>query len=87
MSKELEALEGIRLVMKKEFNFPLNLTEEYKIIQEALKHNEPMKVLEKQKVSCGLSIILNGICPNCHHQIHNNQKFCDECGKSLDWNK
>ena len=89
MSKELEALNylvNLAVVGNKENNRGKVFTSE-EIISQALKHNEPMKVLEKQKVSCGLSIILNGICPKCHHQIHNNQKFCDECGKSLDWSE
>ena len=80
MSKELEALEGIRLVMKKEFNFPINLTEEYKIIQEALKRNEPMKV--------ETTPYRTNKCPICHHTLSvSNQKYCDECGKALDWTK
>jgi hypothetical protein len=34
--KELEALERIRETLKKDINFPLNLTEEYSILKKAL---------------------------------------------------
>ena len=99
MSKELEALEelfGIAAYCNCNLDgMDETQLEKYdkkcenikKIIEQALKRNEPMKVKEKQKVFCGLSIILNGICPKCHHQIHNNQKYCDNCGKALDWTK
>ena len=38
-----EALNNLRSAMKKELNFPLNLTEEYKIINQALTELKKLK--------------------------------------------
>ena len=40
-----EALENIRITLKKDFNFPLNLTEEYKTIKADL---DQLELLEKK---------------------------------------
>ena len=43
-----EALNNLRSAMKKELNFPLNLTEEYKIINQALTELEELKRVVKR---------------------------------------
>ena len=91
MSKELEALNDIRKVLEEAYKFPLNLTPQYKFIYEALKRNEPMKVI-KDTVINGVCLDYN--CPHCKERIDNDKyskdqyyliKHCISCGQKLKW--
>jgi hypothetical protein len=65
MSKELEALENIRKTLRDDLNFPFNLTEEYKIIKQALTPMKP-KVKIIYGGTCGINYEQH-LCPTCEH--------------------
>lgn len=75
MNKELEALNDIRKVLEEAYKFPLNLTPQYKFIYEALKRNEPMKVI----------VGFFDYCPKCGETLRRFHIYCYNCGQKLDW--
>lgn len=88
MSKELEALNDIRKVLEESYHFPLNLTNEYKIIKEALKRNEPMKVVFTRLTNALTEDFWDEpTCPKCKSLVIDEDKFCRECGQALDRSK
>ena len=87
MSKELEALQNIRQVLRDDFEFPFNLTPEYGIILEALKRNEPMKIDLKTKYALPYSRTYYE-CPKCGKTvIISSYNYCPRCGQKLDWSE
>jgi len=89
MSKELEAFRKLmeRLsnnVTIKEWdlcNKDMQIVEDF--IEQALKHQEPMKVLKSNNTG-----IFSGKCGSCgewFHKIDGRLDFCHKCGQKLDW--
>ena len=76
MSKEIQALELLvtQGLISAGYDFTKE-TKEYKIIKQALKRNEPIKVF-------------GGCCGNCNYLTHafvDNPNYCSKCGRKLDW--
>lgn len=102
MSKELEVLlrieETINVGLKDQVFFEglgvtVNLDKEALLndvnyIREALKRNEPMKVIFTR-----IGNDITGIswdeptCPKCKSLVSDAEKFCSECEQKLDWGK
>ena len=76
MSKELEALESIKNHCKHYYDANLSGLGAYKIVEHALKRNEPMKPTKDGE---------HHRCPKCAHIVDNH--YCSDCGQSLDWGK
>lgn len=53
----------------------MDATEEYKGLIEKAKIKKPIR-----DEYCGFT---SYECPNCHHDISNEQKYCDKCGQRL----
>lgn len=77
MSKELEALEWFGNNAKIHYAFGDIAVDNFKILHQALKRNEPMKVMHGD---------IN-YCPNCGERLFDGveQNYCDVCGQKLDW--
>ena len=88
MSKELEALESIKNHCKHYYDANLSGLGAYKIVEEALKRNEPMKPLLKEM---GFEHY-NLYCPSCKEYIGYRRnsvrqlftrKYCPDCGQCI----
>lgn len=85
MNKELEALEAlenIRQVLRDDFDFPFNLTPEYRIIFKALKRNESIKPRTKKQIQ---TVFKLRACSVCDTTIEKEFVYCPCCGQKLDW--
>ena len=75
MSKELEALERQKVNVKelRRIKF-VEYSDDFALIKEALKRNEPMKPIKDKE---------NYRCARCHHMVDNH--YCSDCGGAVDW--
>jgi len=95
--KAKEALHNLHSIMKKELNFPLNLTEEYKIINQAIDEFEILKERDMAKTLIITPIDDGGIiatCPVCKEKYIFNEynlgceiNFCSTCGQAVKWER
>ena len=77
MNKELEALKRIKQHCEHYYDALLGEMEEYQLIEQALKLNEPMKPNYGGKFPQ---------CPVCKKLLHSIwQKHCDNCTQAIDW--
>ena len=86
MNKELEALKRIGVLeIKNNISFGYTVgyggiviasTKDYRTVAEAIKRNEPMKVIKEHK---GYS------CPKCNVSVFDEYNYCYDCGQALDW--
>jgi len=90
MNKELEALATIEELAfyLSVTNTPKNnkiLAQADKILRQALKRNEPMKVDMMEFELCSGELLFR--CPNCRRtwHLHYGDTFCKDCGQRLDW--
>ena len=89
MSKELEALQRMRYYNPDPEDFDTyDIEKDYKVIQKALKRNEPMKVKTKRiKVSID-AYRIDDYCPTCDEELFKTDiSYCPKCGQKLDWDK
>lgn len=90
MSKELESLKNIRadIIDYRDLieGSSYSTDEDYEIVLEALKRNEPMKAIytriEDYKTG---NFWDEPTCPKCKSFVIDGDKFCSECGQKLDW--
>lgn len=79
-----EALEAIRINLKSTYGFPLNLTNEYKILNKLTERDTPKATIKKIKV-----IYTQHKCPVCACRLEmiplEEVNFCPKCGQRLDW--
>ena len=86
MSKELEALNRMVSFDKKCEFIPQQLKDDFQLIEQALKRNEPMKV--KKVLICDDPMIIVHHCPNCDEELFKTDiSYCPNCGQKLDWSK
>ena len=84
MSKELKALEVIKIATTAYEEYANNetLQESVKIIEKALKRNEPLKVYNKEDK--GVTTV--GTCGSCWGIVSEvNDNYCSLCGQRLKW--
>ena len=86
MSKELEALENMRadIIDFRDIieNSSYSTNEDYEIVKQALKRNEPMKV----DLITECDWFYN--CPNCKgYNVMERSSYCPDCGQCLDWSE
>lgn len=86
MSKELEALEAMRadVIDFRDIieNSSYSTDEDYNIVKQALKRNEPMKRILHQSVNEKYPELL---CPSCFVSNDPLNHYCPKCGQKLDW--
>ena len=99
MSKELEALGKIKETIipstrsnwETEYYYVGNIESTRKyfhIIEQALKRNEPVKLLKEEgeeEYQYDEWWTTMGICPLCNRQNPCSANYCMECGQALDW--
>jgi len=95
----LLALDAIRVTLKKEFKFPLNLTKEYEIVYNYIKDADIIRrdrdilrqALTPTKPIIGKAYkqLIEGACYTCGcchtRAIFSGYKHCPECGVLIDW--
>jgi len=90
MSKESEALEAMRadVIDFRDIieNSSYSTDEDYKIVKQALKRNEPKKIIVIPPTTIPSNFRSDYLCPNCNHEcLVKYQNYCDICGQRLDW--
>ena len=88
MTKALETLERLgryEITHDEQINYTWDLSDtvEYEIVKQALKRNEPMKVLISNNTG-----MFSGKCGNCGKLFYKRDgrlNFCYSCGQKLDW--
>ena len=95
MSKELEALKSIKGTIistsRGDWGFEyryvsdIESTKKYfDIVEEALKRNEPVKLLKEKKYLHDEWYMLFGKCPVCNHYNLFTSNYCSNCGQALE---
>ena len=90
MSKESEALATIEELAfyLSVTNTPKNnkiLAQADKILRQALKRNEPMK-LKTNNVQVSIDgYRIDYYCPTCDEELYTTSNYCPHCGQKLDW--
>ena len=93
MSKELDALAMIEELAfySSVTNTPKNnkiLAQADKILRQALKRNEPMK-LNRKRFKLGIydEYRIDDYCPTCDGELTWGSNYCPDCGQKLDWSE
>lgn len=76
---KVKLLEKMREHKSNMYGLELSLAE-IEICKKALDKQEAIKPIEKQSY-----ILTLWYCPICNSGLYSNQKYCDECGKKIDW--
>jgi len=94
MSKELEALNRLKTFCLSETGMPYKMysssapviEEDASIVEQALKRNEPKKIIVIPPTTIPSNFRSDYLCPNCNHEcLVKYQNYCDICGQRLDW--
>lgn len=86
MSKELEALNRLASFDKKCEFIPQQAKDDFQLVEQALKRNEPMKVAMGMIDYIG-RFSFEPVCPICGQRLtmYETEKYCPNCGQKLDW--
>ena len=92
VNKELKALEAMRadVIDFRDIieNSSYSTDEDYKIVKQALKRNEPMK-LKRKRVKVGIydEYRIDDYCPTCDEDLIWESNYCPDCGQKVDWSE
>lgn len=75
MNEELEALDYLTDCASRYAKAPMQFSNYYKTISQALKRSEPMKPALDENSTYR--------CARCHHIVDNH--YCSDCGGAVDW--
>ena len=85
MNKELEALNRMVSFDKKCEFIPQQLKDDFQLIEQALKRNEPIK-LKTNNVQVSIDgYRIDYYCPTCDEELYTTSNYCPHCGQKLDW--